>query len=353
MNIKVEEVNVNDYRRETVLQSSIFLSESWLCTIAADVGQPVFFRFLINDEIIGLLGGLIIPYKNKRQQLFFYSGPAVKNNDPLITGQCLQVLYNYASTTGRFERIILRSYDWKTIPEPLPPVYHATHRQEYILNLTEEPSGIIQALDPEIRRLARKAEKEEVTIHESTSPENVDQLFALLDSTYRIRQDKGYGDYDYFFLPFITAEKLKALLRNGNALILYAKKNNETISMQFIIHHNQKAYGLLMGNNGKAYKTGATSLIFREGLQILQEKGFIYYNLGGVQQGKNHIGLMRFKKKLNPKIISSVELETNFLGLPMKIFNPLLSLKRHLENEMPLPWMIKKRIIQTIKTRLG
>jgi hypothetical protein len=350
MKVRIEEVEVSDSWDQELenFNGSIFLSNSWLRTIAADAGQLVFFRFLQDKEIEGLLGGMIIPYKKGMKQLFFYSGPALKNPNPITVQHCLQALYQYAAQHG-YVRIILKSYDFRIPDTPPATGFHAGFRHEYFFDLANGPEEVVRKFHPEVRRLARKAEKSGVTIHESKSAEFVDSLMAMLKETHRIRQEKGYGAYVYMFLPFLTDKKIKDLLLQQKAFLLYATQLKKIISIQLILHNSRSAYGLLMGNCNEAYKTGTPSLLFRDGLNILHEKGIRFYNIGGVQQSKSHSGLGRFKDKLHPENLTTAELETDFIRMPFKLFNPLLALKRHLENGSRLPWIVRKQIIDWIK----
>jgi lipid II:glycine glycyltransferase (peptidoglycan interpeptide bridge formation enzyme) len=331
---------------------SIFLSTTWLTAIAAESHTLIFLVFKEEKQVIAMLSGLSVPYKSGKKQLFFFSAPAFNLNTYKKAPACLDALYDYARIKG-YVRIIMKSYDFHAPEVHFPLRYKIKERKEYVFQLTDEAEKLIGTFDPEIRRLARKAQKNDVLIKEYSSVEWVDELFRLLDETYKIRQEKGYGDYSYLFLPYLDKEKIKNLVIAKNAFFLVAEYQREPVSIQLLVHHNHAAYGLLMGNSVTAYKTGAPSLLFREGLKILHSRGFRYYNIGGVQQSKSHEGLRRFKDKLNASILVSSELETNFIGFPYNFFNPLLMLRRNLENGSKLPWRLRKEIIRWINNKLG
>lgn len=348
MNILIKEADeLKKWDNELeALGGSIFLSRSWIENIADHNHHPLFLQFFNEGKLIAMLAGLDTPVRNHQQrQLFFYSGMATVGQDILLVKNCKTALFKYAKSRG-YARITLKSYDNHTPVNPVAkPLYKPYRRMEYCFDLTRGWESIVNGFDQDIRRRARKAEKEGLIFKESNSIELVNTLFDLLQTTYTTRKKKGYGNYSFLFLPYFNRDQIIKLLLSGSASFFYTEYNGTVLSMQLFFRARRGVYGLLMGTSIKGYKMSAPSLLFARGVKELATSNYSYYNLGGVQRNQSHVGLKRFKDKLGAEIIHSVEETTNFISPPLIRYNPVLRLKHIISKSSIIPGRIKKPLI--------
>ena len=100
-----------------------------------------------------------------------------------------------------------------------------------------------------------------------------------------------------------------------------------------------------MGTSLKGYKVGSPSFHYYEIVRLLKEKGYSYYNVGGLPSANSHKGLKEFKGRLGAEVIKSAEEVTNFMSPALSYLNPFLDLKRFLRGIKFLPGIIKRPII--------
>jgi hypothetical protein len=329
------------------MNGSLFMTTPWLAAICNDEIKPVFLRFYLNQEEVAMLSGIETHIKNTNcKQLLFYSGLALKEKSSTIEKQCKKALLNFA-LKKRFSRITLKSYDQHNFLDSKYLAFSKYKRIEYYLNLLEGKDQVIGKFHRDFKRRVRKAEKEGVLFKTSQNTSLVPVLIELMQKTYNTRKSKGYGDYNYFYLPHINKAEIEKLIKNRSATFFYAEYLNDIISIQLVVLYQKKAYAMFMGTSAEGYKKGAPSFLFYKIAEHLADTGNNYYNIGGVQRGKNHSGLKTFKSSMDCSILESVEETTNFLDFPLMIYNPILIIKRILlsKTKIWIPWRIKKRII--------
>jgi hypothetical protein len=320
-------------------QGSIFMSSSWISVISKNQIKPVYLKFFEDDKPVGLLGGIEFPMgKGSARQLFFYSGIATERKDASLLIHCKTALYEYAQRSG-YQRISLRSYDYHSYLNAFVGHFKTRERMEYVFYLDKDVEA---NFDRDLRRRVRKAHREGVIFGSSSLPEMTDLLFNLIGETYKMRQSKGYGRYEYLFMPFFSSEEIEELVKRGAGRFYYVEKDQEILSMQFVIVHKKKAYSILMGTSSNGYKEGAPSFLFYELAMTLRDQGYRYLNIGGVSRGGRHIGLKKFKDSLGAETVKSAEEVTNFIARPLSYLNPFLELKRFLINLKFMPGRIKK-----------
>ena len=325
---------------------SVFISRAWLECIANEVRKPFLLQFFHKNERIAVLGGIEAPLKTPgRKHLICYAGLFFKEQDTTLIYNCKTALHTYARENNYY-RITLKSYDHHGYWFVPHKKFFTYHRMEYILDLSKGKENLIQNFDPDFRRRVRKAEREGAVFKQSYAAALVDSLFDLLDKTQQTRKAKGYDNYTYLFLPLFDKPEVEKLVKRKAARFFYVEYLSKIVCIQLIIAHQGKAYGILMGTDPMGYKLGAPSFIFQKGIEALCNEGFLYYNLGGVQPGKNHGGLKQFKDSLGAEIMQSVEETTHFIKYPFSLLNPALGLKRFLQHAKFIPWKIKKPIIR-------
>ncbi len=322
-------------------QGSIFMSSNWISVISNNERKPVYLRFIENEKPVALLGGIELLIKTgPARQLFFYSGIISDGEDATLIARCKAALYEYAQKTG-YHRVTLRSYDCHSYLKTQVWQFKARERMEYVFYLDRDIKEVINCFDRDLKRRVRKSKKEGAVFRKSCSPELTETLFKLLEETYSSRQAKGYGSYNYLFLPFFGRNEIEQLIKKGDAAFYYVEKEEKILSIQLVIFHERKAYSALMGTSPNGYRDAAPSLLFYELALTLKEQGYSYLNIGGVPRSKQQKGLKKFKDSLGAEIVMSAEEQTNFISPPLSILNPFLDLKRYLSGLKFMPGRIK------------
>jgi hypothetical protein len=320
---------------------SIFMSRIWISVVSNNERLPVYLRFIEDDVLVGMLGGIELPIKKGTdRQLFFYSGIASDGKNAALIARCKTALYEYAQESG-YQRVSMRSYDYHSYLDARVGQFKARERTEYVFYLEKEGEQFVNCFDRDLRRRVRKAKKEGAVLKTSFSPELIEILFSLINETYNLRQSKGYGKYNYLFLPFFSRTEIEDLVKKGNAAFYYVEKDNEILSIQIVVFVRKKAYSILMGTSIKGYREGAPSFLFYELATTLRDQGFEYLNIGGVSQGARQAGLKKFKDSLGAEIIKSAEEVTNFISPPLSFLNPFLELKWFLKSLKFMPGRVK------------
>lgn len=203
-------------------------------------------------------------------------------------------------------------------------------------------------MDPDLRRRARKARRAGVVMRKSSTVELAPKLFDLLGETWKIRQSKGYGNYEAIYFPFFNILQINKLLESGNAVFYYAEHDGKIIGITLNYKWNGRMYGMLMGTGKLGYNYDATSFLLSEIVNDLKQLNYRYLNVGGVQRDPKHGGLKKFKDNLGAVEIRSAEAVTDFINPPLIYLNPLLQLKQFLKAFPHGWWPAKKFVIRQL-----
>ena len=325
------------------LQGGIFMTTAWLTAMSNIERRPVYLRFIADDIPVAFLGGLEVYIKDgPGRQLFFYSGITSDIHDPSFIRRCKIALYNYARNNG-YQRVSMRSYDYQSfVHTRLKQFKVRKERMEYVFYLDRDNDSIINGFSRSVRQRARKVRREGAILKKGHSPELIEKLFSLIHETSDSRRSKGYGAYTYLFLPFCTRAEIERLVEDRYASIYYTELHGEILTIELFIECKNKACGILMGTSQKGYKVGSPSFHYFEIVRLLKDKGYSYYNVGGVPRSNKHQGLREFKGRLGAEVIASAEEVTNFMSPALSYLNPFLDLKRFLSGIKYLPGSIKK-----------
>lgn len=316
---------------------SVFMTSKWLNIISTQERGPIYLRFIFNGEVIALLGGIELLYSRYNlKQLFFYSGIATKTKDPELIRKCKLSLYEYAKINKYF-RIRMRSYDHTSDVQTTLKQFKEIRRIEFITFLDKDKDEIFKNFDSDVKRRAGIAKKKGVILNNSKSISFTEKMFTLLEETKKIRRSKGYEEYDYSYLPFFKGEEINRLVSAGHASFYYAELGDEILSIQFVFECQGKAYEIFEGTTLNGYKMNAPAFMMYEVTGVLKDKGYKYYNHGGVPHGLSHEGLKKFKAKIGAVTVDSSEGLTNFITFPLNLLNPLFKYEKALRKMKLFP----------------
>jgi hypothetical protein len=329
--------DLNDY------DYSIFLLPQWIESLREDNQQTLYLDFYSNGSLIAKISGLACHSRFTFQsKLLFYAGPAIKRNLPSETiDQCILALANYAKA-NKYCRLVVLSYDYRHV-STLSKDLGFAERSEYIVDLTQDKEKLLSCFAKDVKRRTRVAQKNEFVFKETDSPEMSVKLIQLMQETRRIRLDKGYMDYDFFYLPGFKLKTFENLIRNKIIHFYYAEKNSEIFVVQAVMQHNRKAYALLIGVNAEGYRNGLPSFVDYHLILSLKEKNYEYIDFGGIPIDKSHKGLVHFKKSIGAITHTSTYGSTNFLIFPYTLLNPVIRRLRKMPENRIMNYL--KRLI--------
>lgn len=169
------------------------------------------------------------------------------------------------------------------------------------INLIQTPEEIMQNMKPKGRYNIRLAQKKDISIIKSNTPESVDIFFGLLEQTTNRNHFSG-NHHDYY-------QKLCSILEERNMGGLYlAQKDGHTIAASIFIFFGDTAtyyYGASTNDN-KLRKYMASYLLQWEAMTEGKKRNCIWFDFLGVadQNGKpEHLrGVTDFKMKFGPEI---------------------------------------------------
>lgn len=324
---------------------SVFLSSQWLEALRSEHRNPVYFIFKAGTETKAMIAGLERPVgTGHNKQLFFFSGIATNSPDEVKLRGYKKLLLNYSRQQG-YCRVIMKSYDYTNYITSKTDHYNEFKRAECVIDLKKGQKALISNIESETRRLVRKSKRQGVELKHGYSPELVDTLFELMGNTHTTRNNKGYGSYRMYTMPFLDREVILKLLEKKAARLHYAEHQGEIISMQFIVAAAGRAYGIWMGTSQKGYKLWAPSALTYQTIMDYNSMGFASLNMGGVPLGSSNNGVLKYKMNFGPAIVESSEQTTDFLLPPLTRVNTLMHIKRGID-KLHVPWPVKKAMLQ-------
>ena len=321
-------------------QHSIFLSSSWIESIAASEQESLYIDFILNNDVVAKISGLILS-KSSGKQLYFYASPALKNFDQEIFNSCFDALHDFAEK-NKYTRIIVGSYDNDHSQQYTGKNYFLTERVEFVVPLHENIE--LLNITKRFKRNVKKAQKLKPELRSSVSSDDFNTLMNLLSSTKKIRLKKYREDYDPFYLPEMTENSLKKLLSLGLARMHYTFVQDSIDCMEFNLETENGVYMLLKGTSEFGYKNGLPSFLSYNLINNYGKKGIRYYNQGGRISTDPEDGLTVYKKSMGAEEIPVYGATTNFLTYPYKLLNPLLNLGRKFPQDNPIVIFLKKFI---------
>ena len=312
----------------TSFDYSLFSIPEWIESFDDKKNYPVYFDFVHDGETVGKMAGLILENNTPiRRKLFFHAGPALKKgvSEQYHVG-CLQALISYARH-HHMGRICMLSYDFKSQIKT-DKDFFVYPRYEYVIPLSGSKEEVAGAISSEVKRRYRKAVEGGFSIQEVNTPEMIEALIGLMQTTKHVRTMKGYSEYNPFYIPHFNKAVLMKLLLKNALRVFVASQDNQIYGIDAVMVKDLKAYGLLMGFTEKGYRFAMPSFINYYIIMKLKSEGFGYLNMGGISMDLTHQGLRLFKKSLGAVPCISTFGETNYLSFPLRLLNPLLNARR-------------------------
>lgn len=314
--------------------ASPFLSRLWLEPFANDTLKPVCYRFIENNETIGFTAGLVqiprytaLKIVKLYRSLMFFSGPYVKNQDPLIASRCLKAFFTEARKMN-FTKVRYRSWDYPCdliMDEVFP--FPEAQRIEYIFDISNRDIDPHANMNRNQRRKVKLAIKNNVQFLEDSSKKRLFEVLPIIMGTKDIRVNKGRKEYDHYYITYLNDDILQKHVKNGIGRVFVSEVNGKAESAIILIASGDRGYGILAGTSQHGYDIGASSFTILNTLRTLQKEGLKYFNLGGLPSGDSGVQLEKFKIAMGASDLKCIGGSTDFLqGIHQKI--PIEILKK-------------------------
>lgn len=271
------------------LGGSVLLSSGWLESFADSHLRPLCFRFSVEGETIGLAGGLLVEPSRRflrglYRNIVMFSGPAMAEGREGEAGACLEALGDYAAAKG-YSRLIVNSWDYPHEIEFSGEMFAKAVREEYIVDMRGDLTAVMGKMRESIAQQRRQAERKGARFHESDSAEIIDDLERLLEETKSVRLAKGYEEYSYYYMPYLSRGVLERLFRNGTARVFYAERDGVVACAMLFVVYGRRACALLVGTGAEGYPLRAPAFLWHNIIEKLKGEGYEYVNLGGIPKG--------------------------------------------------------------------
>lgn len=295
----IRKYNADDWDTIVSKAPNIFLTSPWLESFRSVTRQPVYFQFLRDDALVGIIAGieaksLSLLDSLLGKELLFFTGPAILAADIEQRQLWMNFLF-CCCNKNNYKVIHLLPMDYPYLCNYDSTVFRPKIRREFVINLNTTMSEIAECIKKDQKRHVKKARAHGWTFKVDSSRDAVERLIQLLDETRRIRTEKNYSDYNYYYIPNFDEEVICNLLERNIATIFCAEKDGIIHHAELTAIYSNRAYGLLAGADLTAYREHAGPFLMFNVMEHLHSKGVASYNLGGGLKDSSSENLIRFK----------------------------------------------------------
>lgn len=328
--ITVERVSADEWEEQLgKFNFGLFNTREWVESTSSGENKTIFLNFVVEDVVVGKVAGLITSIgRFKGNNLYFTSGPALRENNEAVYAACLDALRKFAQKNG-FLRIHIVAFEQQITTSVNVKGYFRTKSVEFVINYAKGQSEI--NISKDVQRRVVKAEKAGYLFCRTQSKELLPKLFKLLKVTHETRVEKYGVEYDPLSVYDLSQESLTRLIESGLGVLSYIEAENEIHSASMTLEKDGKVYGLLLGGDQFAYSKGLiVYLCYKIAMHNLQNNGR-YTNLGDLpSEEEGSAGLKRFKLSLGSEPVKRYGYHTYYLQFPYFLLNPLIKLKKWL-----------------------
>ena len=316
--------------------TGIYIAVKWIDALVEVASKPIYINFTLHGEIVGKVSGIVINGSLLQgNQLYFYSGPALREADNMLYQHCLDAIRAFA-LQKRYTRISIRPWDQINLYVAQASKYRKTETYEYEIDLQQNYGE--SSISSRILRNIKKARKLGATIRESSSVDDLNLLLSFLKSTHTRRATKFGTDYSPFYIYKLNEDVLAGLLGNGMAKLYCAEVDNQVQSILLMLDSAPRTYNLLKGSTESAYVNGTSSFVDFEVVKIYQQRGFHVFNLGLELTELEGTGLNLYKEGIGGTRIKKLGAYTYYLFFPYRILNLLFLINGMVPNNK---WIVK------------
>lgn len=307
-NITIKETSRKNYDAFTAEYDIYpFLESSWIESFKCDYIKPIYFEFLRINNRVGFAGGIIV--KSKYRFLNSISKTLYVFGLPYTCGatniEIMRALNSHLMQTGFITITIARYFNQEE--------HFLTHcgfdikkREECIIDLQQSPTQLWRNLSKGQKWTINKSKKAGLMFTQSYERGALATLMSCLMSTKDRRAQKGVGNYNYFYVPFMNEEVLLKQMSSKIASVCWVQHQDEIVSACLLINNNSYCYYLLAGSTPHGYELGASSFMLWNTIEMMNACGCKQLNLGALPEDESAEKLAQFKHSFGSK---SVECE--------------------------------------------
>ena len=163
----------------------------------------------------------------------------------------------------------------------------------FVIDLMQDETALFGALSADYRRKIRKAESSGLVVEVHDRPDA--GLLASFAAEYAVlAQDRG--------LAPVKTTVLEQMYAGGNALMLVARRGSKITN--YLHLYTTKDTALFMyGVNPARENDGAGQYLHWEAIRALRQRGFAWYDLGGVATVDPSNGIYSFKERFGGQLV--------------------------------------------------
>ena len=334
VNIKaIEESSITNWERLiSDFPVNPFVTADWMDSVQTTNKKPVFIKFHNLDKIIAISAGLVIesqyPLINRlSRRLFLFTGPIISPLYENYAHDVNKALIRFSRSSG-YHEIFIGSYDYPSDIDYAKTGFSAIDRDEFLLDLRRCSKGVYQSLRQSAKKNVKKASKSGLTYKVTTETNAITDLTSCLEETRIRKMERGYEDYSFYYMPYLTFSALRMLLKKKYAHISSVYLKEELLCSAFTVIHKNRAYGLLAGCKPEGYRHAAAGYRMYMDIKFLQKKGVEFFNLAGIPKDHSADGLIKSKMSFGAERMTCrgaiiCGLQGPFLNTMAKLYNAI------------------------------
>lgn len=327
-------VTVLEVNRETYNQSlsefkhSLFIKSEWVESfVNQDDTGVVYLHFAQNGEVVAKLAGLV---KNEPKlfgrYLYFYAGPGFKNDSEELYNKCLLALLRFAKRK-RFTRLDIdykdQQYQWNCNVKG----FYKKSAFNYIRHFNPlEPFKYGKSF----RYKVRKAINSGAVFYEENSERILNRLHELLQESQTLREKRLGKEYNPYPFPFMDIESTNRLFNSGYLKLQHVEIDGIVHAVSCALDDGRRMYGLIIAADEVSYTLNLQHFMKFELFTLLQDRGYLYFNVGSTDHPSSGKGLALFKESIGCKHFGVSGVYTHFLCFPDNAINPVMDFGRFL-----------------------
>ena len=270
-------------------QGNIFqTAEMYDVYACAEHVTPMAIAAVEEDEIVGILvaqymtnGGSLASWITARS--IITGGPLARNNDPAII-QALMVAYK-------------KQLPCKTIYSEIRPIYPMNDMPGWkrvghynlVMRLEKTEEELFEQMHKERRRNVNQAIKAGLTFKELTTAEEIQQVVALIEKTYR-RKHVPIGYLNMF-------DKVQGILRDYAHFFGCYTAEGQMIAGQVRLCYGTLVYAWFAGSDEDYFKLRPNDFTMWNVIRRESEKGYKEFDFGGGGEPGKPYGVRDYKLK--------------------------------------------------------
>lgn len=339
--VTVLEVNRDIYIQGlSEFKHSLFIKSEWVESfVNQEDTDVVYLQFVQNGEVVAKLAGLV--KKEPRllgRYLYFYAGPGFKNDSEELYNQCLKALLKY----GRRKRITRLEIDYKDQQYQWNchvKGYFKKSALNYIRHFS--PSGESFSYGKSFRYKVRKAANSGAVFHEENSERILTRLHELLQESRALREKRWGQFYNPYPFPFMNKESTDKLFKSGVLKLQHVEIDGFVHAVSCALDDGQRMYGLIIASDDVSYTLNLQHFLKFNLFDLLEERGYRYFNVGSSDNTGKGKGLAQFKESLGCQHFKVPGVYTHFLSFPYNAINPVMDFGRFLTRNKALSKIVE------------